>query len=802
MLGAHISNLYTENTDVQFTSYSLRNQRLFKYMIDGGDQIRVTAFSKKFTYFTPYMKSRLAKNKIEVGRLNAYGDLIPESLLNTDLPRVLRFGGENGEIITADNFQTKYAQDANFREAYYKAKRGRVAGFFDDASDAVYRKLGLSRNIFENFRSSGDTNADTQNFKDTLSSHLGGTDTNINTAKNVIDDEGNTNTVRNGDDINTNNLSGDTPTSKAQTLARSLAGKVSNAGGATCTAMRLAMLANITAFATSTANSIRYFLGFTEPISKMLYGAADSAINHVLNFFTQTTTSEIPIINEAGNTTTKAVTGSMLQSNGARLVLGNITPTKEETSAHSLEAITSNAQRTIFIQGGATVTCSGIQAISAIVSLVSLGIPGGPLAKVVIAMLAETVGGIALTGILASVISVIVPTLARTVFSNVMTEYTGIPAGELYSQGAAAANSRVAQSASAYTPASTEVIAMNARATSQILAQEAEIDRLHHSPFDASNKNTFLGNIVTSFLPLLTSSSPATPISTLGNLTSNAISQLLPATFATDTLNTSYTTTFGKCAFLEEDENIMCDIYGQPIMATDLSTINIPPDDPTYEVTIMRNMNADATVIKDNSELAKFITFCAQKESPHGVVDANILNALQTDYGIILNNLPFLNDVVQLVNAAEDTANMGWATGELCRNTPNNPRWDNEFKYYQRFIEDTRILNQMGAFEDTQNPVSAFLEKYYTDHPLDNSPEGYLARITGYTKADIAFLLEFINYSNFLANYNPSDLYPVITTPEKTPEPSFTSNSWQQEQGTIISANIIYSDTRNRSYAI
>jgi len=221
----------------------------------------------------------------------------------------------------------------------------------------------------------------------------------------------------------------------------------------------------------------------------------------------------------------------------------------------------------------------------------------------------------------------------------------------------------------------------------------------------------------------------------------------------------------------------------------------------------MQNMSADASTIIDNSELAKFITFCTERESPWGVTDANILNALQTDYGVILNNLPFLNDVVSLVNAAEDTINGPWATGEICINSPDNPRWDDEFKYYYRFVEDARILGQMGAYENTSNPVLGFLDRYYTQHPLDNSPEGYLARITGMTTSDIAFLLEFVDYSNFLADYDPTDLYPV---PAQHTQISLTDTISR----TVLVARTVpeisgpaayplaYADTRTRSYAI
>jgi hypothetical protein len=73
-LGPHLSSLYTEATDLQFTSYNSRNTRIFKHLINGGDQIKISNFTKKYTRFTPYMQSRLKSNGIEVGHLDSSGN--------------------------------------------------------------------------------------------------------------------------------------------------------------------------------------------------------------------------------------------------------------------------------------------------------------------------------------------------------------------------------------------------------------------------------------------------------------------------------------------------------------------------------------------------------------------------------------------------------------------------------------------------------------------------------------------------------------------------------------------------------
>ena len=801
LLAPHLSSLYTQATDVQFTSYSLRNQRLFSYMLDGGNQIKQTIFTKKFTTFTPYMKSRLNANGIEVGKIDADGNFTTKDLLAGE-SRVLRY---NGEIITAKDFQTKYANDANFREAYYKAKRGRVAGFFDEASDFFYRKFGITRNIFNDYRVTGNNANDTEAFRDTVSERVRGTEANINTAYRETDEDNTTKTVENGSDVNSSTIEGDTAEAKARALATNIASKISASGDIACAALRVANLLSVTVMVNQIFQATNYFLGLSENISKMMAGEGDtSAINATLNFLNTPTTNEVQYVDEDG-IHTETVTGTPLESSGAQLVLGGIIPTQYEMNAYSINNIANTATQAVIIYGGKNVVCSGAQAASAIISLAASSVPGGTLAKFIVGMLTETIGGIAITGAVAAVINAVIPTIAKSLYTDLFEAQTGIPAGELYTLGAATANFSLAQNASAYMPASEEALEAQNQETSLVIAQEAEIDRLNRSPFDATSPNTFLGSIFSSLLPIISSTSTIGGFSSILSVANNSINQIMPSASALDKNTTSYTSYYQEC---ENLPGTVCDAYNYNIPVTDLSTINIAPDDPTYESVIMNNLEDDGSTIKPDSELAKFITFCANRESPWGVTDANILSALQTDFGIILNNLPFLNNVVDLINATEDTANLAWATGENCINSSENPRWDNEFKYYQRYIEDIRILDGMGAYEDETNPVLAYQENYYENHPIDTSYEGTLARLTGATKDDIAFMLEFVDYYNFLANYDPSTrdtfafnvidhsdqssiqtLIAEFSQPDTTPSP------------VIIYSSTIYNDTRNRSFA-
>ena len=691
LLAPHLSNLYTQQTDLQFTSYSMRNSRLMSYMLDGGNQIKISNFTKKYTTFTPYMKSRLAKNGIEVGYLDADGVFKTDQLI-ANHSTVLRY---EGNIIDANSFQDTYASNANFRDAYYNAKRGRIAGFFDDVSDKFYQDKGATRDIFDRYKSTGDQDTDRANFEDIVSDRVTGTDASVNTLRHTTnEDTGEDYIEENGSDITTKNASGDTPEAKARSFVNGIAGKVSTIGVPVCSALRIANLASVAVGAYQIYQSMAYFLSLMEPISKMMAGEGDAAaINENLNFLTAQTNQEVSYVDTNGQQVTKTVTGSPLESAGAKLIMGNTASPESESIPYAVNNITNAATRIAVGTGLTTTVCSGVMAASAIVSLASNAVPGGTLATFVIGAVAQTIGGVVMTGAVALVINAIMPYVVKMFASNIFETYTGIPAGNLFSEGAANANFKLAQQGSAYMPASEEYIKDQNRKTVIAIAEEAELDRLNRSPFDITSDNTFLGSVLAKFSYTAYTTNVTSHLSNFATAVGNSWRSIMPGASAAD-LEFNYTAKYQAC---DGESSATCEMYGTPIPANDFSTVDIKPDDYTYQSVLAPNLDENGNII-DGSELSKFVNFCVNRESPWFVTDANILNALQTDAGIVLNNVPILNDFIDIINAYEDASNQGWATGTNCMMSADNPRWDSEFKYYQLYIQDMRYLSTMEGY--------------------------------------------------------------------------------------------------------
>ena len=779
MLAPHLSALYTQATDLQFTSFNLRNAPIMSQILNNKD-----------TDLTPYMEERLSENGIDIGYINSAGQF-ESGIASSEYETALKYGDK---IIDADEFQVVYDSDASFRDAYYSARRGRVAGFFDDSSTVYYEERGATRDIFDNYKSTGDKDADMQEFESTVSSRVTGSDGTISTIRTGTDEETGEEVTEKTGDVDINNIDAATPETKAHAMVNSIASGISNVGVPVCSALRIANVINVAVSAYQIQQSIAYFLSFMEPISKMMSGEGDaSGINEALNFMTKQTTSNVQYIGEDGESTSKAFTGSMLESSGAKLVMGNTLSPDSEIQPFSFDNIRKAAVRIVAGFGITHTTCAGVRAAAAIVSLTSNAVPGGKLATFVVGAIARTVGGIALTGAVAAIVNVIVPYATLMFASNVFESYTGIQAGNLFTQGAAAANFSLATQGSAYMPSSEEAVKTQNRQISRTIAQEAEIDRLHRSPLDVSSPNTFLGSIMSKFSYLSYSNSLMSGMANITRVASTATRSLIPAAAAIDD-DLKYTSQYSECANLS---GTMCDMYGYPIVSSDYSTININMNDPSYLSIIEPNLDEKGE-IKDNTELAKFINFCVNRKSPWGVTDANILNALQTDGGIVVNNLPFVNDIIDIANAVEDVANQKWATGENCINSSDNPRWDSEFKYYQRYVEDKRILYGMRDPKDNEvNPVIAYQKRYNEAHPIDNSFKGTLSRISGLSMDDVAFLLEFIDYSNELAQYDPStrDTFGDYLEPEV--KLSFTKPTISPNYYLSIISEPLFIDRRN-----
>lgn len=742
--------------------------------------------------------------------------------------RLINFS--NSHSSTSSNVTKKYTNIS----PETKTSQGRVATFFDNMANRIYGKLGLTRNLFNDYKQTGNSDADMDNFRSTMEpeydnnsstvhdsykEEVPDTDAEVNPdgstpTKEVIttdtDLDGRSNSTPAEANTKATNFVNDTATKAAKA--------VTDTANIVCNTMRVGATISAVVAANEIYQSINYFMNYMENISKMKSGeGSSSAINEVLNTLTTPVNAKYPNVNnfdsDGNGGEEEVITGAPVQANGMQMMLAYAPANSNTNKNFSIERTGNAIAAALGMSASAVQTCAGVQAGAAVVSIITtIGTLG---VSAIGQIIFDTLFSITVSAGTSIALSFIIPTIAKVLFTNIFETTTGIPAGELLARGASAANTRVGRTGSGQSLSSGAVATAYSRVTQEVIAMEAEADRKNRSPFDITSKNTFFGSIVYTFLPITlfsakSSTSILSNVGTLTRATSSAISSLTNSVSAAS--SSSYMANFGDCPTLDAI-GAVGDIYCNPITTTDPELIDMDPEDNAYVAAINSQMSScdsegNCTIDKD-SDLAKYITYCANRNSPFGVVDANILGALEKG-NLVLNSIPIVGDIIDIFNTTKTPDYLPWATGEKCVNTVSNSDWGT-FKYYQRYIEDQRILDWAGAYGDGQSPVLEYVAQYEQEHPLDNSPAGYLARISGITKDDAETVIALVEYYNYIDSYDPStrsvfgensiktqdELAGLGNRPatfENKSNPSFAFVSF-------YSHPVIYNDIRNRNYA-
>lgn len=761
-LGNQIETLITRATDTMFGSYSENTIRVTEELLEG-----------KRGEFPEYFEDRLKENGITVaGGGGGYS---------------LDWGGIN---VTAGTFREVYSADVNFREAFTKAKRGRTSNFFDIPATFAFTRLGISRNLYRSYKQTGDSDTDRAAYKKTESDLFeNATSSTLNTVGEhqktdedgnpVFDEDGNPvmEKMKNGEDIGSSQ-GGDSRV-KAKGYLMDIAGRVADTTSLACAALKVANIVSVTVAAIEIYEAINYFLSNAENISKTKAGDGNNAAqDYVLNFLNESTTTTYVDVNSGEE---REVTGAPIEAEGFANVLAGTNPDINKTRNYSVEAAFTTSGIAIGMTAFSSHACGGLRAVGAAIS-VAVGLFGGGIAKTIATLAKTTFINVALQAGITAILGVLIPKIAMALFENTADSLAGIPAGENFVKGAALGNKKVARNTSGQALATKETATAYARQSRIATAMESEVGRKNHSPFDASSPDTFYGVLAGKFGSIIGSTSVISSISNISNIVGTTFASLLgktaTKTFANsitdpdytvdyDLAGTDYSEVFAEDSTCEYLTNIgaACGMYGEEITATHPDVMKLPSDDPDYLAFLEENTERlpDGTYeIIPNSFLANKTMYCDERDSPFGVYDSNIANAFETSYGFA-DNIPILNDVVDLLNAVEDMdpETEGWARGSFCvMNEETNPHFE-ELLYAQHFDEDQRIAAQIELEETRKEdgtisvPTIAFKEKWYEINPIDTSESGLLARYTGITKDEAEDFIALLEYYNYIANYEP-----------------------------------------------
>ena len=349
-----------------------------------------------------------------------------------------------------------------------------------------------------------------------------------------------------------------------------------------------------------------------------------------------------------------------------------------------------------------------------------------------------------------------------------------------------------------------------------VIAEEAKYQRSIRSPFDVTSRHTFLGSLAYSIIPFAYSGGVMSKLTQFSSLTSSFAVGMLPT--ATAIGENSELSSEGRCDLLITT-GAVGDAFCNPYIITDMSTI---ATSPIAVDNIVHGLGADTEIasvdskvrslsdnfddngkIKNDSNLSRYITFCGQRTSPYGLKDATIaaqVSGDNTTVSKIIGYIPVANDVADIVNGSKGLANLDWVTGEKCVAAEDSKDWEDEYKWYQRYTENERLLENINPGYVSE--VTAYLRNYYNENPLDQSFEGTLARFSGQTKEKVGGVLAWINYMDFLSEYDPSERYVFGEPVKEQKDVKFDDNNSVANNGLFTLINCIsYADVRNRNFA-
>lgn len=405
--------------------------------------------------------------------------------------------------------------------------------------------------------------------------------------------------------------------------------------------------------------------------------------------------------------------------------------------------------------------------------------------------------GVTTQAIIMGLVSFLVPKIANWLVLDITTQLFGPQLGHVISEGIMDIQNKNAQSR-ASTVATKETLIDYLKVKEKVEDENAQYARLTRSPFDPTSQYTFLGSLVRQVSVIANSlATPLGALASFGNTAVKAFGSLLPKASAVSIAsNVDYLQeyTHKYCSNLDSVHGLAGDQFCEPVMIQDVSMFDADPIE--YNAVMEANNcfeddGSDNPPLRQGSKCMDYLVYYTQRESEIGVADQNIINDVQvlsdsSAGATLVNATPAIGEVLDIYNNAKALEYLGYVTGEVGV-TKNDgaslsvqieaggkvnkmnlvPDYDLT-KYVNLWSYDQSLLEGLDIVEKSAATIS--LEKYYEDHPLDNSFEGILARKTGMTKENVIVALNYMKLANFAQNYKPADFAPYATVEDEPAE--------------------------------
>lgn len=803
------------------TVNNIRSKTFFKAQVDSGRNKGLTnIFGNKFSIGNK-MAKKLGQQGIEFAT-NEKGKRVGLVFEQDGVKKLVTINGEmpKGDIKLPDGVSggpIKFDTALEVEGFYTKVDKGtrtfkgHIVGWFDSMASKITSRLDIKRNKFKNH----DSQKSKQKLSDldTETSQKNKGPSEIESRKNKVEVDVEGKEVAGGKTelkVEKQDV-GPSAKQKVDAIMEEAESKTKESSGAnmftqavaiTCAVMTGAgvVLAAIAAY--NMMQVLQYVSGITEAIQKAQAGQGD----------------ESPI-NEYSNNMVKPDDNGMtaIQTMGSLFGGAPVNPGSEGAKSYNPEQVLTGMIGGIVsgvtLSMASFITCAVAKVAAAtvgiIMDIVSLG------TTKLISIFTGLAVGAAIAGAFQLIIKVATPIAIQFLGRVLLTSAFGEEAGLAILSGANSYMGKMHQGSGGSLGDKASVIAFQ-QETERVIAEEAEYQRRERSPFDITSPYTFLGSIVNRMIPMSANLTSVSNITTsILNITSSSIAAVIPTAGATN--QAQFKTALRDDCPMLSSIGAVGDAFCNPYYISDLSTASADPADiytkvgtDMFEPTTTEGENPKIKLGVTNtqgesivmSELTKYIVGCGTRDSIWGSADLAIASKFSTiDKAIetgntagniamnsTLNAIPILGDTLDIVEQTQNLTNVNWISGQNCvarsaageqeyqemvRSQSSNvddsgaqeylkgytSRWNTEFKYYQRYIEDQRLMEAEGLIE--KSAVTALLEEVYRIDPLDTSEAGVLARYMGTTKEDAEYAIAQLEHYEFLETYNPIGYGPV-----------------------------------------
>ena len=415
-----------------------------------------------------------------------------------------------------------------------------------------------------------------------------------------------------------------------------------------------------------------------------------------------------------------------------------------------------------------------------IINIASLG------TATIAGMLIGALSGFVKGAIIAGLVAFFVPRIASMLSREFKDLIKGPIGGAALSWAVSHALGKNSQAAG-FRPATKDTLIQYAQAKQGVINDEIRYARNNYSPFDTSSPYTFMGTLIRTMGSTLTKGSTLlSRANQLTNITSKSVTAFVPGAFAQQK-SVDELVSLGECTDLNNmnsgsGNGPLGDAFCEQVQVPNMTKNAMAPDKVVEWLQDHNCTDAKDVVfgkkafgdsfdrnkeefdknlnIEADSCLDRFGEEWALRQAPAGEPDDDIASTYEGNDGMLMGGAKSLFslgivDVLKSLNVATHLSNI---IGDEYTD-PSSPNAE-YYNVAEQFFTWERMREALTGGEEN-SAVSRYVEKYYEEHPLDNSFEGILARYSGMSKEKVSLLLEVGEELTFLADYKPDGLYPL-----------------------------------------